>query len=111
MGECAGRMTQGGTIPRSLPADGHPNPLQALREEIEERLKKNLRRTVRLRLLPSESEHRDLMGIGLACAKLWNELNYEKRQAFFKGELTPEKYYEINKKYCYRYNEALGVNA
>jgi hypothetical protein len=29
--------------------DGHPNPLQALREEIEERLKKN-HRTVRLKL-------------------------------------------------------------
>ena len=61
---------------------GIPTPLQALREEIAERLKKN-RRTVRLRLLPSESEHEDLMGIGLTCARLWNELNYEKRQAFF----------------------------
>jgi len=90
--------------------DRHPNPLQALREEIAERLSEN-RRTVRLRLLPSESEHRDLMGIGLTCAKLWNELNYEKRQAFFNRELTPEKYYEINKKYYYRYNETLGVNA
>jgi putative transposase len=103
-------MTQGGTIPRSLPADGHPNPLQALREEIKERFKKN-RRTVRLRMLPSESEHEDLMGIGLTCARLWNELNYEKRQAFFDGELTPEKYYEISRKYYYRYNETLGVNA
>jgi putative transposase len=103
-------MTQGGTISRSLPADGHPNPLQALREEIEERLKKNLR-TVRLRLLPSKGEHKDLMGIGLTCARLFNELNYEKRQTFFNGELTPEKYYEINRKYYYRYNEILGVNA
>jgi len=90
--------------------DGHPNPLQALREEIEERLKKNCR-TARLRLLLSESEHRDLMGIGLTCARLFNELNYEKRQAFFKGELSPEKYYEINRKYYYKYNETLGVNA
>jgi transposase len=88
--------------------DGHPNPLQALREEIEERLKKNLR-TARLRMLPSESEHRDLMGIGLTCARLFNELNYEKRQAFFKGELSPEKYYEINKKYYHKYKEVLGV--
>jgi putative transposase len=103
-------MTQGGTTPRSLPTDGHPNLLQALREEIEERLKKNLR-TVRLRMLPSESEHRDLMGIGLTCARLFNELNYEKRQAFFKGELSPEKYYEINKKYYHKYKEVLGVNA
>jgi putative transposase len=103
-------MTQGGTTPRSLPTDGHPNPLQALREEIAKRLKKN-RRTVRLRLLPSESEHKDLMGIGLTCVKLSNELNYEKRQAFFNRELTRKKYYEINGKYYYRYNETLGVNA
>jgi putative transposase len=102
-------MTQGGTTP-IITHGWAPNPLQALREEIEERLKKNLR-TVRLRLLLSESGHRDLMGIGLTCARLWNELNYEKRQAFFNRELTPEKYYEINKKYYYRYNETLGVNA
>jgi len=24
----------------------------------------------------------------LACARLWNELSYENRQAFFNGELT-----------------------
>jgi putative transposase len=110
VGERAGRMTQGGTTPRSLLTGGRPDPLQALREEIEERLSDNWR-DVRLRLLPSESEHRDLMGIGLTCARLWNELNYEKRQAFFNGELTPEKYYEINRKYYYKYNETLGVNA
>jgi putative transposase len=90
--------------------DGHPNPLQALREEIEERLKKNCR-TVRLRLLLSESGHRGLMGIGLTCARLFNELNYEKRQAFFNRELTRKKNYEINRKYYYKYNETLGVNA
>jgi putative transposase len=110
VGKVFKRMTQGGTTPRSLPADGHPNPLQALREEIVERLSEN-RRTARLRLLPSESGHRDLMGIGLTCARLFNELNYEKRHAFFKGGLTSEKYYEINKKYYYKYNETLGVNA
>jgi putative transposase len=103
-------MTQGGTTPRSLPADGHPDPLQALREEIEERLSEN-RRTVRLRLLPTEDEHESLMGIGLTCARLWNELNYEKRQASFNRELSPKKYYEINEKYYYKYMEVLGVNA
>jgi putative transposase len=85
-------------------------PLQALREEIVERLSEN-RRTVRLRLLPKENEHESLMGIGLTCARLFNELNYEKRHAFFKGGLTRKKYYEINRKYYYRYNETLGVNA
>jgi putative transposase len=103
-------MTQGGTTPRSLPTDGHPNPLQALREEIEERLSDNWR-DVRLRLLPTENEHESLMGIGLTCARLWNELNYEKRQAFFKGGLTKRRNREINRKYYYKYNETLGVNA
>jgi hypothetical protein len=87
VGEVLGRMTQGGTIPRFVPAGGDPDPLQALREEIEERLSDNWR-DVRLRLLPSDVEYESLMGIGLTCVRLYNELNYEKRQAFFKGELT-----------------------
>ena len=47
----------------------------------------------------------------MACTRLWNELNYEKRNAFFNGELSPEKRDEINKKYYHRYKEVLGVNA
>jgi putative transposase len=47
----------------------------------------------------------------LACARLWNELSYEKRQAFFNGELTPKKRDEINKRYYHKYKEMLGVNA
>ncbi|MDT7888000.1 MAG: hypothetical protein RQ885_03385 [Desulfurococcales archaeon] len=50
------------------------------------------------------------MSISLACARLWNELNYEKRQAFFKSKPT-KRNYEINRKYYYKYNEVLGVNA
>ena len=110
VGERAGRMTQGGTIPRAVPAGGDPDPLQALREEIAERLNSNWR-DVRLRLLPTEVEHESIMGIGLTCVRLYNELNYEKRQAFFKGELTKKKMYEINRKYYHKYNETLGVNA
>ena len=75
-----------------------------------ERLSYNWR-DVRLRLLPSEVEYESLMGIGLTCVRLYNDLNYEKRQAFFKGELTKRKMYEINQKYYYKYNETLGVNA
>jgi L-alanine-DL-glutamate epimerase-like enolase superfamily enzyme len=56
VGEVLGGMTQGGTIPRFVPAGGDPDPLQALREEIEERLSENWR-DVRLRLLPTEVEH------------------------------------------------------
>jgi putative transposase len=39
-------------------------------------------------------------------ARLWNELSYEKRRAFFNRELSPGKRDEIN-----RYREMLGVNA
>ncbi|MDT7890278.1 MAG: hypothetical protein RQ885_15055 [Desulfurococcales archaeon] len=38
-----------------------------------------------------------LFDIGLAFARLWNEINYEKRQAFFSRELTPKKYYELTR--------------
>jgi putative transposase len=103
-------MTQGGTIPRIVPAGGDPDPLQSLREGIEKRLNDN-HRAVRLRLLPTEDEHESLMGIGLTCVRLYNELNYEKRQAFFKGELTRDKMHEIDRRYYYKYNEVLGVNA
>ncbi|MDT7889581.1 MAG: hypothetical protein RQ885_11500 [Desulfurococcales archaeon] len=44
-----------------------------------------------------------LFDIGLACARLWNELSYEKRQAFFNRELSPGKRDEINKKYYHKY--------
>jgi hypothetical protein len=84
VGEVLGGMTQGGTIPRFVLTDGDPDPLQSLKEEIEGRLKSNWR-DVRLRLLPTEVEHGSLMGIGLTCVRLYNELNYEKRQAFFQG--------------------------
>jgi hypothetical protein len=39
----------------------------------------------------------------LACARLWNELNYEKRRVFFNRELTIMKRDEINNKYYHRY--------
>jgi hypothetical protein len=40
--------------------------------------------------------------------RLWNELNYEKRQAFFNRELTKKKHIEST---ITRYNEVMGVNA
>jgi putative transposase len=110
VGEVLRRMTQGGTIPRTVSTGGDPDPLRALREEIEERLNSNWR-IVRLRLLPTEVEHGSLMGIGLTCVRLYNELNYEKRQAFFKGELTRDKMREIDRRYYYKYKDVLGVNA
>jgi len=86
------------------------DPLQAFRKEIEKR-KRSRRRTNRVALFPNRYEEETLFDIGLACARLWNELNYEKMNAFFNGELTPEKRDEINKKYYHRYKEVLGVNA
>jgi hypothetical protein len=47
----------------------------------------------------------------LACARLWNELNYEKSQAFLRDKLSPGKRDEINKRYYHKYREMLGVNA
>ncbi len=35
----------------------------------------------------------------------FNELSYEKRQQFFKGELTIVRRGEINKRYYYKYKE------
>ncbi len=52
-----------------------------------------------------------LYKLGNASAKLWNELNYEKRQLFFRGELTPEKMKEAGRKYYYKYRDLLKVNA
>ncbi|MDT7866192.1 MAG: hypothetical protein RRE21_04600 [Desulfurococcales archaeon] len=46
----------------------------------------------------------------MTCVRLYNELNYEKRQAFFKGELTRRRSRELNKKYYYKCNGTLGVN-
>ncbi len=64
VGGVLGGMTQGGTIPRFVPTGGDPDPLQALKKEIEERLSSNWR-DVRLGLLPTGVEHGSLMGIGL----------------------------------------------
>jgi hypothetical protein len=85
-------------------------PLEVFRELIERRKRSN-KRIVRLRLFPNRYEQETLFDIGLACARLWNELSYENRRVFFNRELTIMKRDEINKKYYYRYKEVLGVNA
>jgi hypothetical protein len=87
-----------------------PDPLRAFRKEIERRKRSN-KRIVRLRLFPNRYEQETLFDIGSSCARLWNELSYEKRNAFFNGELSPGKRDEINKKYYHRYKGVLGVNA
>jgi putative transposase len=101
-------MSSGGN-PRGVPTRDS-DPLQTFGKEIEKR-RKSKRRTNRVALFPSRYEEETLFDIGLACARLWNELNYEKRQAFFNGKLSPKKRDEINKKYYHKYKEVLGVNA
>ena len=108
MGKYAGKMSSGGN-PRGAPTRDS-DPLEAFRKEIEKG-RKSRRRTNRVALFPNRYEEETLFDIGLACAGLWNELNYEKRNAFFKGELSPGKRDEINRKYYHRYKEVLGVNA
>ncbi len=108
MGKYAGRMSSGGN-PRGVPTRDS-DPLQTFRKEIEKR-RKSKRRTNRVALFPNRYEEETLFDIGLACARLWNELSYEKRQAFFNRELSPKKRDEINKKYYHKYKEVLGVNA
>jgi putative transposase len=86
------------------------DPLEAFRKEIEKR-KRSRRRTNRVALFPNRYEEETLFDIGLACAKLWNELNYEKRQTFFNRELSPEKRDKINRRYYHKYKGVLDVNA
>jgi putative transposase len=69
---------------------------------------KNTRTNV-IRLLPNGFQERKLRRLANASAKLWNEVNYERRRQFFiyqrvdfKG--TWNKYYE-------KYKRILGVNA
>jgi putative transposase len=79
-----------------------PDPLEAFKKQIERRKRSN-KRIVRLRLFPNRYVEETLFDIGLACARLWNELNYEKRQAFFNEELSPGKRDEINRRYYHKY--------
>jgi len=67
------------------------------------------RRTNVVRLLPNGFQGRKLRRLASISAKLFNEVNYERRQQFFCGEKvdfegTWDKYYE-------KYRSALGVNA
>jgi len=67
------------------------------------------RRTNVVRLLPNGFQGRKLRRLASISARLFNEVNYERRQQFFRGEGvdlegTYRKYYE-------KYRSALGVNA
>jgi len=67
------------------------------------------RRTNVVRLFPNGAQERRLRRLADATAKLWNELNFERRRQFFSGKGvnfkgTWDKYYE-------KYKRMLGVNA
>ncbi|MFP3138419.1 MAG: transposase [Nitrososphaeria archaeon] len=67
------------------------------------------RRANVVRLLPSDSQGRELRRLASTSARLFNEVNYERRQQFFQQQHVDlegawDKYYE-------RYKGALGVNA
>ncbi|MFP3292759.1 MAG: transposase, partial [Nitrososphaeria archaeon] len=81
----------------------------AIPEEGIQEVKHAGRRTNVVRLLPSGSQERKLRRLASISARLFNEVNYERRQQFFRGEGvdlegTYRKYYE-------KYRSALGVNA
>jgi len=85
-----------------------PTPPAIPEEGIYEVEYKN-RRTNVVRLLPNGFQERKLRKLADTSARLFNEVNYERRQQFFRGEEvdfqgTYQKYYE-------KYKDMLGVNA
>ena len=81
----------------------------AIPEEGIYEVKYTSRRTNVVRLLPNGFQERKLKRLASISARLFNEVNYERRQQFFRGEKvdfegTWDRYYE-------RYKEGLGVNA
>ncbi|MFP3298116.1 MAG: transposase [Thermocladium sp.] len=77
-------------------------------EDIKE-VKHTNRRTNLVRLLPNGFQERKLRRLADTSAKLFNEINYERRQQFFRGEKVD---FEGTWGKCYeKYKEELGVNA
>ena len=81
----------------------------AIPEEGVYEVKYENKRTNVVRLLPNGFQERKLRKLADMSARLFNEVNYERRQQFFRGEEvdfqgTYQKYYE-------KYKDVLGVNA
>jgi putative transposase len=67
------------------------------------------RRTNVVRLLPNGFQERRLRRLANVSARLWNEVNYERRRQFFRGEKVDFK--GTWDKYYGKYKNVLGVNA
>ena len=53
----------------------------------EQEKKMIMKRTNTLKLSPTEEQEKKLFELADNCSKLWNEINYKRRQSFFKGEI------------------------
>jgi putative transposase len=85
-----------------------PTPARMPGEGVYEVKYTNVRTNV-VRLLPNGFQEGRLRRLADACARLWNEVNYERRRQFFQQHLvdfksTWDKYYE-------KYKKILSVNA
>ncbi|WP_240938833.1 hypothetical protein [Metallosphaera hakonensis] len=85
-----------------------PTPTPAIPGGVYEVEFKN-RRTNTVRLLPNGSQHRKLLKLADVSVKLFNELNYERRQQFFRERRVDFK--GTWNKYYGKYKDILGVNA
>ncbi len=78
------------------------------REPISPAIPEGSVRTVVVRLFPGHQQ-RKLRKLADVTAKLWNQVNYERRQEFFQGKKVDFK--NTWRKYYERYKKVLGVNA
>ncbi|QPG49180.1 transposase [Saccharolobus solfataricus] len=86
-----------------------PTSTPAMPEEGVYEVKYSNRRTNVVRLLPNGYQERKLRKLADLSAKLFNEVNFERRQQFFhEGKVNIEETY---KKYYEKYKVILGVNA
>jgi len=92
-----------------VPGGGNPQPLYSptATPSLLGR-KKNNTRTIRVRLLLSKSQARLLGRVADNCAKLWNEVNFERRKLFYEGRLTARAMKETYEKYYEKYKSLLG---
>jgi len=100
-----------GELPGSdVPGGGNPQPLYppAAAPSLLGRRGNSNTRTIRVRLLLSKSQARILERVADLCAKLWNEVNYERRRLFYDGRLTAKAMKETYEKYYEKYRGLLG---